>query len=141
MTRLVRKTEFSLYHVYFCDSIVEERESKKLGHNSWEGAVQKYFISLVYNGYKLTVGNPLFIRLKTKPAIKSDNRLNRLLMRAHLGENDSMIIKNYCTDFHTHFICKSYLTCRASMKALVPDLAIVPRLFTRSALVMPTPES
>ena len=30
---------------------------------------------------------------------------------------------------------------RASMKALVPDLAMVPRLFTRSALVMPIPES
>lgn len=30
---------------------------------------------------------------------------------------------------------------RASMKALVPDLAMVPRLFTRSALVMPTPVS
>lgn len=27
------------------------------------------------------------------------------------------------------------------MKALVPDLAMVPRLFTRSALVMPIPES
>ena len=30
---------------------------------------------------------------------------------------------------------------RASMKALVPDLAMVPRLLTRSALVMPTPVS
>ena len=30
---------------------------------------------------------------------------------------------------------------RASMKALVPDLAMVPKLFTRSALVMPIPES
>lgn len=30
---------------------------------------------------------------------------------------------------------------RASMKALVPDFAMVPRLFTRSALVMPIPES
>lgn len=30
---------------------------------------------------------------------------------------------------------------RASMKALVPDLAMVPRLLTRSALVMPIPES
>lgn len=27
------------------------------------------------------------------------------------------------------------------MKALVPDLAMVPKLFTRSALVMPIPES
>lgn len=27
------------------------------------------------------------------------------------------------------------------MNALVPDLAMVPRLFTRSALVMPIPES
>ena len=30
---------------------------------------------------------------------------------------------------------------RASIKALVPDLAIVPRLLTRSALVIPTPVS
>ena len=30
---------------------------------------------------------------------------------------------------------------RASMNALVPERAIVPRLLTRSALVMPTPES
>ena len=30
---------------------------------------------------------------------------------------------------------------RASMKALVPDLAMVPRLLIMSALVMPTPES
>lgn len=29
----------------------------------------------------------------------------------------------------------------ASMKALVPDLAIVPKLLTRSALVMPMPVS
>ena len=29
----------------------------------------------------------------------------------------------------------------ASMKALVPDLAIVPRLFTSSFFVMPIPES
>lgn len=32
-------------------------------------------------------------------------------------------------------------TCRASMKALVPDLAMVPRLLMRSALVMPIPVS
>lgn len=45
--------------------------------------------------------------------------------------------------------CKGYVQCylmsapalRASMKALVPDLAMVPRLFTRSAFVMPIPES
>jgi hypothetical protein len=30
---------------------------------------------------------------------------------------------------------------RASMKFLVPERAMVPRLFTRSALVMPMPES
>ncbi|KAI9333264.1 hypothetical protein BDR26DRAFT_868463 [Obelidium mucronatum] len=30
---------------------------------------------------------------------------------------------------------------RASMKALVPDLAIVPRLLTRSVLVIPIPAS
>lgn len=29
----------------------------------------------------------------------------------------------------------------ASMNALVPDFAIVPRLFTKSALVIPTPVS
>lgn len=30
---------------------------------------------------------------------------------------------------------------KASMNALVPDLAMVPKLFTRSALVIPIPES
>ena len=33
------------------------------------------------------------------------------------------------------------LTDKASMKARVPDLAIVPRLLTRSALVIPIPLS
>lgn len=32
-------------------------------------------------------------------------------------------------------------TCKASIKALVPDLAIVPRLLTRSAFVIPIPVS
>lgn len=40
---------------------------------------------------------------------------------------------------------KNYLmsapALRASMKALVPDFAMVPRLFTRSALVIPIPLS
>ena len=40
----------------------------------------------------------------------------------------------YTTHPHTH-------TCRASMNCRVPDLAMVPRLLTRSALVIPTPES
>ena len=126
----------------FCDSIVEERENKKLGHNSWEGAVQKYFISLVYNGYKLTVGNPLFIRLKTKPLIKSYNRHYCPLFKVHPGERDTTVVKKIlCAALYTNFLCQSYLTCRASMKALVPDLAIVPRLLTRSAFVIPTPLS
>ena len=35
----------------------------------------------------------------------------------------------------------SIYTCRASINCLVPDLAMVPRLLTRSALVIPIPVS
>lgn len=46
-----------------------------------------------------------------------------------------IIIKDWFDKIHSKH------TCRASMNCLVPDLAMVPRLLTRSALVIPIPVS
>lgn len=65
------------------------------------------------------------------------NHLSDLLLLYRSYER--IVFFSHVPQKSTHLMSAPAL--RASMKALVPDLAMVPKLLTRSALVMPIPES